>query len=605
MKYCSQCGGQLPDEARFCNKCGSAVSNQEDNAPEIDKETLPAPPGPSKSGNKETGYEPERTIQSIKQRKGFPGVAKSTMFIVIIAALILAAGGFWGWRSMGSEARVQEKLDLAVKYLSENKYEEAVLAYNDVIKIEPREVKAYQGLAKTYTMQGKYDEAKSTYERGMAAVSTKNKPGLRIGLAGMYMDKGDLQEAEHYYQTIINENKSYIDAYRGLALVYQEQGNKDKARAILDQGIKDNNSDYSAYNALARFYVDSGDKDKVLANIVKSLDLEMNQQEAYVLLTDLYKGKLSELVDKADSVAGTKTAAMLKFYAYYSDKKYTEALTQYKSGLEQDPGCHKARVLATICMFNSGDKAGAEPLIKQLTGKKVNTWIMSDIARYYQLAGDKNSVVTWVNKSLSANEQNIDAVKLLVEIYNKENPELAKIANTKFIIYVWQPVKYSKKAVSVKGSEGEKEDHWGDGEDININDSRLSAEMKQIMALMPDAEVEAFYDDGILSKMWLLWRDEKSDTFSQSDIWLFDYKGTRRESYHRFRITIWHPNEYSNAQMRKILGVITPGSVEAIISHMKSLENYKEETLYYEGKSIYIHNTKFNMHLQIKENVGQ
>ncbi|MDH7579026.1 MAG: tetratricopeptide repeat protein [Bacillota bacterium] len=280
MKYCSQCGQQLPDEARFCGACGVATPElKEASATAMEPETLFAVPAAMDS--KETGpgtgldtpLQPSTPPNTGKQQgKGPHRGIKRTALIGSIMAFVLVAGGFWGWWSHGTEARVQAKLDLAVKYLSENKFKEAILAYNDAIKIDPKEVKAYQGLAKTYTLQGKYDEAKATYERGVAAVSPEDKLLLRLGLAGMYIDKGDLQEAERYFQGIIDENKTCVAAYQGLAMVYQQQGDKDKARAILEQGVKENAGDYRAYNALARFNANSGEQDKALANIVKSFE---------------------------------------------------------------------------------------------------------------------------------------------------------------------------------------------------------------------------------------------------------------------------------------------------------------------------------------------
>jgi Tfp pilus assembly protein PilF len=448
MKYCGQCGQQLPEGARFCNGCGAASPEKQKAASATESETITASStalDPEKTGSGDSPGQSTRSnippITVKPQGIVLPAVRTRTIITSIIIALLLAAGGFWGWKSLGSEARVQQKLDLAVKYLSVNKFEEAVLAYNDAIKIDSKEVKAYQGLAKTYTMQGKYDEAKSTYERGAAAVTSENKPQLRLGLAGMYIDKGDLQEAERYFQAIISEYKTNIDAYRGLSLVYQQQGNKDKAKAILEQGAKENAGDYNAFSALAIFYADNGDKEKALANIIKSLDLEINQQEAYTILADLYNGKWSELINKTNSITSSKTVVMIKFYAFYSDGKYAQALSQYKASLEQDQKNLKAQVLAAICMLKNGENEAASQLIQNLVKTKTNSWIMADIAKYYLSTGDNKKAIEWADKSLNANEQNMEAFNILAEIYNKDNPQNAKIVNTRIMVYTWRPVK--------------------------------------------------------------------------------------------------------------------------------------------------------------------
>ncbi|MEN6389040.1 MAG: ankyrin repeat domain-containing protein [Syntrophomonas sp.] len=381
-------------------------------------------------------------MKRLKQKK----MLKSASVLLVFSMLLTGCGLFV---SKTDAAKVAEKLDLAVKYLSDNNYEQAVLTYNDVIKIDPKEVQAYQGLAKTYSIQGKYDEAKSAYDQGITAVTTENQLKLRLALAGMYIDKGDLSEAEKRFQSIIEVNKASIDAYRGLVLVYQQQGNQDKARTILEKCISSNSGDHRAYAALGSFYADSGDIDRALTYIVKSLDLEVNQQEAYSVLVVLFQGKWDDLINKADSIVTGRSAAMLKFFASYSDQKYPAAVSSYKSSLQADNNNLKAQVLAAIGMFNTGDKAGADSLIKQVIGANPNTWIMVDIARYYQAAGDNNTAAVWAFKATVADEQNMDAIKLLVDIFSKDKPDLAKQANTRLMVNTWQPIKITNSRLTI------------------------------------------------------------------------------------------------------------------------------------------------------------
>ncbi|MEN6391159.1 MAG: tetratricopeptide repeat protein [Syntrophomonas sp.] len=105
-----------------------------------------------------------------------PGGGKKLKILIgsLLALVLLAAGGFWGWQYFGTEARTKAKLDLGVKYLSENDYEKAVLAFNEAIKIDPKEVKGYQGLAKTTPFRANTMMPKPPMNWG-AARSTRNR----------------------------------------------------------------------------------------------------------------------------------------------------------------------------------------------------------------------------------------------------------------------------------------------------------------------------------------------------------------------------------------------------------------------------------------------
>ena len=55
----------------------------------------------------------------------------------------------------------QEQYDLGVRYLSEGNYEEAILAFNAAIEIDPKQPEAYVGLADAYVQLGDEETAKN------------------------------------------------------------------------------------------------------------------------------------------------------------------------------------------------------------------------------------------------------------------------------------------------------------------------------------------------------------------------------------------------------------------------------------------------------------
>ncbi|MEN6391163.1 MAG: DUF5050 domain-containing protein [Syntrophomonas sp.] len=443
MKYCGKCGKETGEDSRFCQSCGHALFGSQNasavvlnhNA-DVDNARLglqPHEPALDDSANW-MKVSNELALSSPPKAKGI----KFKVLFGAVLALILMGGGFWGWHNYGTEARVQAKLDLAVKYLSENDYEKAILAFNDAIKIDPKEVKAYQGLARVYTIQGKYDEARSTYDKGLVAVAAEKKQTLQIGLAGMYIDQGQLDKAEQAFQELANTNKNCLEAYWGLAMVYQQKGDNSKAEAILRKCIENNPNEYRAYNTLALFLKHNNKADDAFNSLVKSLSLETNQQEAYLVLSDMYKGRWNELQSKTSSISDQQAAAMLQFYGYYASGDYHKAVTNYNERLSQQTGNQKARLLAAIATLKLGDKPGAEALIKQLAKEKLNEWLLSDLAGYYMEAGDKSKAKEYALKALKANPTNLEAIALLQTIDSEDAK--ASIYTAQALLYNWKPV---------------------------------------------------------------------------------------------------------------------------------------------------------------------
>ncbi|MEA4924004.1 MAG: tetratricopeptide repeat protein [Syntrophomonadaceae bacterium] len=407
MKHCPKCGKQLQDEVKFCVNCGTEVA------------LFP--------GSQGLGSKPNRN----------PGAGgRFTIIAGVILAVILVTGGFWGWKSYGTEAQVQRKLDLAVNYLSDNNYDQAILAFNDVIKIDPKEVKAYQGLARTYTLQGKYDEAQSAYDKGITAVDRDKKQILQLSLAGMYIDKHDLAAAEKAFAEIRNSSPNCFEAYWGLAMIYQQQGDNTKAEAMLKKAIEKNPNDYRGYNTLALFLKQNNKADEAFDNIVKSLSFEINQQEAYLVLSDIYKEHWTDLQTKLSSVSDQQITAMLEFYGTYSSKDYGKAVSLYQSKLSGQSGNQKAQILAAIAMVKSGDQTGSEGMIKQVVNAKINDWLLSDIALYYQAIGDNETAKIWAIRAAAANPANLEAIALLQTLNTGED----KFYAAEYLLYNWKPV---------------------------------------------------------------------------------------------------------------------------------------------------------------------
>lgn len=73
---------------------------------------------------------------------------KKYIFVVCIMCIFLTAC------SGRCEHQIREQLDLGTQYLSEGQYEEAIVAFQKVITLEPKQVEAHKGLGQAYQYCG-------------------------------------------------------------------------------------------------------------------------------------------------------------------------------------------------------------------------------------------------------------------------------------------------------------------------------------------------------------------------------------------------------------------------------------------------------------------
>ena len=97
---------------------------------------------------------------------------KFLLIISIIGLLIIGCSSKVG--------RIKEQLDLGSKYMAELDYENAIIALNKAIEIDPKNVDAYAMLAKVYEKSGRPDEAKSTLEKALEIENLSSKKTAEI-----------------------------------------------------------------------------------------------------------------------------------------------------------------------------------------------------------------------------------------------------------------------------------------------------------------------------------------------------------------------------------------------------------------------------------------
>jgi tetratricopeptide (TPR) repeat protein len=89
--------------------------------------------------------------------------------------------------------------------------------------------------AKLMEKSGEPARAREVYER---VLEQREYQWARAGIAKIRMANGEFEQARQSFQSVIAENRYYIDAYDQLALAYQNLGKLEEACAILERAAK-------------------------------------------------------------------------------------------------------------------------------------------------------------------------------------------------------------------------------------------------------------------------------------------------------------------------------------------------------------------------------
>ncbi|KGK91391.1 hypothetical protein DP73_03750 [Desulfosporosinus sp. HMP52] len=157
--------------------------------------------------------------------------------IIVITALVLLIGGGVVYATNSTAARAERQLNLGNKYLQEGKYEEAILAFEKVIQIEPKNIPARLGLGKVYVATNEFEKAEKVLQEVFEI--EPNHLESHEDLCRVYLMQGKLEEANAMLQKIIKIGTS--GDVKELSSDLESANAINASKASYDQGVKQMN----------------------------------------------------------------------------------------------------------------------------------------------------------------------------------------------------------------------------------------------------------------------------------------------------------------------------------------------------------------------------
>ena len=143
-------------------------------------------------------------------------------YIVFIIAVVILLGSFAAINVIGmQEMDVVSQLKLGEKYLSELQYEEALIAFNKALEIEPKNVDAKLGIADIFIQTDKvndailflaeelekYDDAE-LYTKLAEIYDNSGEYEKAISLLSQAINKSDDEELKKVQKELLNKHMS-------------------------------------------------------------------------------------------------------------------------------------------------------------------------------------------------------------------------------------------------------------------------------------------------------------------------------------------------------------------------------------------------------------
>ena len=152
------------------------------------------------------------------------------------------------------------RFQLAILYQENNREDEAIRIFNDILEIDPKYTSVYPLLGLAYEKTQQLDAAYRTYQAGLA----QDETNVRLyRLAGLAAEKtGDKATAEKYYHQALKIDDADVMTIIALAELLISQHKFDEIIKLLTKYLDEDISDPQFYWYLARAYQFMGNDDK-------------------------------------------------------------------------------------------------------------------------------------------------------------------------------------------------------------------------------------------------------------------------------------------------------------------------------------------------------
>lgn len=154
-----------------------------------------------------------------------------------------------------------------------NELVKAMTVFNEIIKKDPEEKRAYWHLGLVLVLMGRYDGAITCFKRLLSMGAKKSSCFIKLGYCHHHL--GQLDKAINYYEQAV-ELGEHLDVVWGeIAAIFKSKGDKDMARMAFKHAISAAPTNYSLYTS----YVKSGglsreDSEEIIERLNTALQTE-------------------------------------------------------------------------------------------------------------------------------------------------------------------------------------------------------------------------------------------------------------------------------------------------------------------------------------------
>ncbi|MGC2057260.1 MAG: protein kinase [Candidatus Sulfotelmatobacter sp.] len=312
----------------------------------------------------------------------------------------------------------------------------AEIVFKQALKLDPNYGPAQAGLGETYLYLYHMTQQKRWIEPAQQACAK----AIQLGNAGaeghtclgtLENATGQFEKAAAQFQQAVELDPVNDQAYWHLAEAYQNLNQLDKAEETFKRRISVRPDYWRGYSALGVFYISQAEYDKAQVMFEKAASLKPNDYRDYSNLGAalLYEGKDEEATRAFETSIAIRPSHMAYDnlgVAYLHLRKFDQAARNTQEALKMEDSDYQAWGNLGDAYFYGGNHAAATDSYQKaisLAEQKLktnprDTEVLSDLANYSAMLGDRSRALDYLDRSLVGNKDK-ELLFQAVLVYNQ------------------------------------------------------------------------------------------------------------------------------------------------------------------------------------------
>ena len=200
-------------------------------------------------------------------------------FLLLFCVLLFMLSG------CSPEAKKEKHMKKGDQYLSENKIQEAILEYKNVVQIDPKDAKAHHKLGQAYLKAGLVREGFSELSK-----TVELDPGImdaHIQLGNLYLLSGNKQKAKEHAEVVLSKEANNSSVHLLLSNIHIAERNFDEAIKEANKAAEGDKK-LEAYLHLAKLYIIKKDLPKAEEMFNAAVKVDEKNLRARFSLAEFY-----------------------------------------------------------------------------------------------------------------------------------------------------------------------------------------------------------------------------------------------------------------------------------------------------------------------------